>query len=671
MVPLGPLFLRWPVLSEVARRRALTMTLKRALIAAVIIASVEFVTISSAGLTGWVLLNGLIAVPAAIEIAYGDSRGRGRRALLLIGAMLALAVILNLTGIGDADASNDEAILSVFILAVWILIQHAWPGRVRVSDAGSIAALPRRDSVLRFMGQWLTRAAAGKSGYFSFRHMKVTYLALCAGVAVAVAAGLCFITVFQGIDADPQRYFEFAADTAVGAAAVWFVGRRIGGEIAGAAAAVLWICCGIRLAQAAIDPSAVVPTAVVPIMAALAILSRETGGIRGALLALMVGAALVPICLYWPVLGLTAAITVVFALWIAGYVRDARWSLMVLLVPALVLGFTVALPRFSPLGADRIVFGGPAAVAAACASGCDGALPWEFLYPSTMSAVYNPLLTELLTRTVHWGSYQQFSIAPGWTILGLAALGATMMYRSTSKPISRVLLIAIAIGVLIAVPSRYLGITLPSLALLFRYVAPGNDVATLSLMSGFFAILLAGIGVKAIIELPAARRGALLMISAVSLLLDTVGPSGRGHPAAALESVSQSIVTSHLPVKVAFYPFLTRSFGREYAELRRTADRHDFQLLNESLIGESGFDDLAARDTIASLRAAGVRYVIVSLQDYPRRRELLNVAHVVLPADQELPTAAWVVPSPDSLLRDGRLVTNVDGTLVISLENAR
>ena len=66
------------------------------------------------------------------------------------------------------------------------------------------------------------------------------------------------------------------------------------------------------------------------------------------------------------------------------------------------------------------------------------------------------------------------------------------------------------------------------------------------------------------------------------------------------------------------------------------------------------------------LRARGVRYVVVSLAYYARRREILDEAHVLLPLDQEGTASAWLAPEPADLLRFTVIRAEGDGSLLLS-----
>jgi len=66
------------------------------------------------------------------------------------------------------------------------------------------------------------------------------------------------------------------------------------------------------------------------------------------------------------------------------------------------------------------------------------------------------------------------------------------------------------------------------------------------------------------------------------------------------------------------------------------------------------------------LRAMGVGFVVVSVPDYVRRREMLEEAHVLLPVDQEGNAVAWLAPEPADLLRMHVVRADVDGSLLLT-----
>jgi hypothetical protein len=76
--------------------------------------------------------------------------------------------------------------------------------------------------------------------------------------------------------------------------------------------------------------------------------------------------------------------------------------------------------------------------------------------------------------------------------------------------------------------------------------------------------------------------------------------------------------------------------------------------------------DISAPDARAKLATLGIQYVVVSLGDYTRRREMLQEAHVLLPLAARAAAPAWMAPEPNKLLGFRVLESESDGTLLLT-----
>jgi hypothetical protein len=636
--------------------RALWSFSKPLLTAVSIVAIIDALPLLSAGVNLNSLLKGLISVPVGVAIALGlAERQRVLSALYLIITMGALMMALTAAGFDQTDSAFSTAIISIFFLAAWITTPNLQPLllRVRAPRTADVEELFSRTAIAATAWWRLVRNVA-------FKRL-ITLGVAIGGVALLVFAAVALLGLIDR--AIVLRILEVALNAVVGGFAMWLVGKRFAGPLAGAGAAILWTFGGVALADTVVAP-ALVPTALAPVITALALELRDGGTPPGAWLGAVLALALVPIGAQWPLLALGTCLIIVFTFWSLGDALAARGGLIPFLATGAYLALVAPARTIRDLGMQAVA-SSPGHTAAACASGCDGALPWEFFYPSAFGAIYEPLLRGLLTGTLHWGNFQLNAISPGWAALGLAAVGAISLHRSGRSRELTVWIAAIALGIVLALPSRYLGVVLPSVSRLDVAVAPSFESgAQMALISAFFAALLGGIGVTTLARLP--RRAPWIALAAVLAILDVLAIPRQGHLAFELARLSKFIPpASESPIRIAIYPLVTQGFGPEYNDLVRLAhDRNDV-LVNESAQEGESIANLSDPNTGRLLRELGAQYLIVSLSDYSRRREMLREAHILLPLDQEEGTSAWVAPEPVDILRFQLVSARADGTVLL------
>lgn len=647
------------------RRRALVagQAILRGLATAVlVIVLIDIGPVAGAGITLSTLAKGLIAVPVGILFA---ARGPNRRtyAIVLAATLCALLIAFVMAGYDQRDPAVDASLLSLFFLAAWITAPYAVPRRVR-----SRYSPDRAESRIRLDFAAVRRALSALAAPWWLEPGRLVLSALAAAAAILASIFIVLgVDAFAGrIDASSAlRIAELAADAVVGAAAVFFISVRQIGAGAAALAAVFWACSGIRLDSAALP--FLVPTASLPVLVALALSARRSGTLAGIWLAVAVSVAGVVMALYWPLLAVIAILATGFTLWSAGYRRDAFLQAAPLL---LVTMLAAAAVRSIGAKIDLLAaINDPTHAAIACASGCDGGLPWEFFYPSAFGGLYASTLVHLYRATLHWGNYQLYSIAPGWAQLTAAAWGAIVLARNGRAALLKVWLLAIGLGIFLALPSHYLALTLPSITRAVTDVAPRFEFgAQFALLSAFFVALLGAAGAEALLERFRAARMWVVPLLVLAVAFDVVSLPPLGHPATALQQTSAYIRSSSgaPPPKVAFYPFLTQDYGPEYGELVRVARRQGDALVNADY-ADYGLADLTAAETIPRLRRIGVQYVVLSLSDYTRRRDILDEAHVLLPLDQEGAAKSWIVPDPSSLSALTLVRSRNDGTFLFTL----
>jgi hypothetical protein len=631
------------------------------LVVLLVVALIDALPLSAAGISPTSLLKATIALPAGFGIVYGAGR-RQAVGLLLFVLYFALMVALIAAGIPQGDGACDTAVLSMFAVTAWMIAPYVFSKQFRsgAQSATAFGAVGQSASrglervVTRLSGRWwVTRAE------WTLR----TMLILVAGLAAA-AVLLTLAIVARRLDVPSAlRLLEIIVDGAIGACAIWFVGRRFGGAVAGTGAAILWACCGLRLDYAAVHSEVLAPTCVVPLLVALGLALRDNDRSRNLLWPVTL-ASIVPLAFVWPAVTLTIWIALIFAFWSAGYVREARLAFAGLIGTVVVAGVVAPGMVLAHLGAQTGMYD-PADAIDACDSGCDGGLPWEFFYPSAFGAVYAAFLAGLLTGSVHWGNVQVYSIAPGWAQLALATVGAASLYLGGRGRLANLWLGAIVVGVLLALPSHYLGLALPSLTRILVALSPTFEFgAQFALVSGFFVAILGGIGLTTILASAPKLRVVLVGAAAVFVLLDVVSFPIYGHPGSALATISKAIPPSPVPPKVVFYPYLSQEYGPEFEDLVLVAHRQGLSLLNEH---PSDADlDISAPDARAKLATLGIQYVVVSLGDYTRRREMLQEAHVLLPLAARAAAPAWMAPEPNKLLGFRVLESESDGTLLLT-----
>jgi hypothetical protein len=494
-------------------------------------------------------------------------------------------------------------------------------------------------------------------------------IAIAAAVAAALGAAMLVLAAKAGwIDAGTEVRLPLSLlDGAVGALAMWFVGKRIAGPAAGFGCAVLWAACGVRLdywANAGLAPT---PTALLPVVVALALGLRENGVLKKEWMGVALAAVIVPMSTHWPLLALTTTLAAAFTFWSIGRTSEAGWSLFALVASGLYIWLAASGPVARELAAQAALYD-PGRILVACAGGCDGGLPWEFFYPTALGSAFSGPIASLLAITSHWGDYQLYSIAPGLTECSLAIVGAIVLKRAGRTRLLGVWLTAIGLGIVLALPSHYLGLTLPTLTRAILAFAPTFEFgAQLALLSGFFVALLGGAGFAALVD---QRRGILVVPSVAALgllLLDLLFVPVPSHPAIALARMRNVIPASAEQPKLAFYPFVTQGYGPEYTSLVRAAHRAHVQLINENEGDDSAVADLSAPGTLQRLRSIGTQYIVVSLEDYSRRRDILQKARVVLPLDQYEDSSAWLTPEPSDLLGMRPVNTQADGTMLFAL----
>jgi hypothetical protein len=627
---------------------------KPALVTLLVTSLVAVLPVIHAGVNGTSLLKGLVALPTGLSYA---STGRLRTYLSFasICAMFALLAGFAAANYYEPDTACDTAVLSVFALAAlitapnrrdWSLVRAR---RGLLSVPAKLARTARRS-----FADPARRLAAGSTVVLVGRVAAAGMVAVL-GIALALLAGR--IDPFWAL-----RMAELVLDAALGALAMWFIGRSIAGPAAGTAAGLLWACSAVRLEYNSVLPG-LVPTALVPVVAALALGASRTGTLSGPWLALALAGALVALSWSWPLLAVTTALIVVFLFWSLGEVGQGRWALLAL-VAAAVVPWLAWGAHSEQLVAAQTAFTDPAEAAVALASGGDGGLPWEFFYPSAFGFAYAKLLSAWLTASGHWGNDQLFAIAPGWAQLVLAAVGGAVMYRRGRTRLLRVWLVAVAVAICLALPTRYLGVPLPSLTRLIQALAPGFAFgAQFALLGAFFVALLAGVGAEVI-----ARRNVVRVLAlATFVLLDVLSLPSATNSSSVLARLSPAIPPS---TKVAFYPFLTSDYGPEYDDLLRIAHRFGYRLANEDRGAGALLGDLALPGTLQRLRSLGVAYAVVSPGDYSRRREILSEAHVILPLDQLISSPGWLAPEPADLSGMPIVRSQSDGSFLIRISPA-
>jgi hypothetical protein len=613
--------------------------------------------------TIWTLFKAPISLPAAVAIVCVRRR-REVWGYTLLGVYGLSQFGLNLGGVDQHDAAFDFCALSMLALAAWLYLPF-------VRDWKAPLRWPRREDVLRardLLGQARKRStpAVAPVPVNARGRRALAIVALLIGALVAVAAA--------GQPAHALSVWRLPLtflDAVGGGAATWYLARRVLGDAGGVGAAFAWMCASVRWEYGSTLDSGVSPTFLVPVLAVLAVELRERGIARGPALAGSLAALVVVASIWWPVLALVAALVVVFTLRAFGESSAARSSLLGVAGVAVSFAISCAVAgRAGHLLAAQTAFADPAHAVVACASGCDGALPWEFFYPSAFASAYAPLTSSLYAGTQHWGSYQLYAIAPGWAQLVLAAAGIAVLWRTGRRTLVRAAGWAIVAGVLLALPSHYMGLGLPSPTRLLTTLVPSFEFgAQFAILAAFFTALLAGAGFAAALRMPSQRRTATLVVLGLLVAIDCVNLPARGHPGSVVTSVAQSLDTNrqHDPIEAAFYPMLTADYGAEFDDVIATARQHGLELLNDSADADA-FANLSDPSTLSRLRARGVRYVIVSLGDYPRRAEILREGHVMLPDDQDWNPAAWTAPDPTALSqRNVSSRAETGGTVVLQL----
>lgn len=637
-----------------------------AFVAATVVVLIDWLPLATAGINLTSLAKGLIAVPVGLAFAFGASH---RRFLvtLLAGVMCLLLIAFTWSGYAPNDPAVESALISLLALSFWLTLPYVLPRKLRLREPpdivellhalGSVSrALPSRTDLAGFLRLWARTIRWSARVVLLLGFLATVVLAVL--LVAALAAGMDARVLF--------RLGMLVADGAVGAVAMWFLAQRLFGTSAALPSSLLWLFCSMRLEVSGYAGSDFLPTWAVPAVAAVLLRARDRGVLRGPSLALVLGVVVLGLAWFWPLLALTVAFATTLLLWGAGYARDARWTLAAFF--AWVLFACTAIPNqnVSRIFADSSLRD-PAHAAAACASGCDGGLPWEYFYPSPFGWVYSGLLIRLYTATVHWGNYQTFAISPGWAQLALALCGAWIVWRRGRRGLLLIWGLGVAIGVVLALPSHYLGLGLPSLARLVVSVAPNfTFAAQSSLLGAVFVVLLGGVAVSSL----AFPGNKLRLVPAVLLVVligaDVASPPVFGHPASVLARSSAWMpVERGSRARIAFYPFLTPDYGPEYDELSALARRENFEFVNQDG-DENALGDLTDPNVQTQLRARGVRYVVVSLADYARRREILDEAHVLLPLDQEGTASAWLAPEPADLLRLTVIRAEGDGSLLLS-----
>ena len=614
----------------------------------------------------------LIALPTGLVYGFGGPRrSRIAAALMLVIGVLILTFVA--CGYNQDDPAYDVALTALVALAIPMVGAHALPRAVQDRGRGT-GKLWR---LAPGAGRATVRAIRRLTAYHWVPSAKlVRRLAIGIAALAALAAAGSVIAALAASGFDLASTHERVAlvhlcallvDAAAGGLAMWFVGRRLGGPGAALGAAVLWMCCGVRLDYGSLGTALPAPTAVVPLLTLVSLELRERGLLRKQWLALVLAIAIVPLTLNWPLLAVTASLAVTFAFWSIDRSDEARWGLLPLGL-SLVCMCLASSRVGAELNAQTAIFD-PLQRATACTTGCDGALPWEFFYPSAYGGAYAGLLTGMLSATLHWGDYRLYSIAPGWAELALAALGAVAAWQAGLVKRVKVWLVAIALGIVLALPSHYLGLVLPSLARLIVAAAPAFEFAAqLALLSGFFVAVLGGIGLRVLLGRNSRDVAVVPALAvAVLLLLDFGSLPASVHAASALAQVGAGVAPSGTPPKVAFYPFISRGYGPEYDALVSQAQRLHIELVNAEDPADPSLADLSAPATARRLESMGTQYVVVSLNDYVRRREMLREAHLLLPADQYQSSAAWLVPEPASLLALRLERTATDGTMLLHL----
>ncbi|GAC1309590.1 MAG: hypothetical protein NVS2B3_01210 [Vulcanimicrobiaceae bacterium] len=600
---------------------------------ALVVMTIDALPLTAAGVHLDSLLEGLIAVPAALAIVYGHENRR-TIGLALVTVFFVLLIALVASGMPQNDAAYNTTILSLLSVALWMCVPQLdvtvpYARMHRLGDSRPIAPTRR----------------APRVGTFPW------FAAIGAGTLVAFVALVAYASRF--LDAAPIDAYQRievlrALDGAIGSIAVFALARRTSGTLGGIGAAVLWYCCGMRLDYTAIEATGVFPTAFVPSLAAF--VSYARGRSVPVPLALSIAAILAgAIGIEWPIVAIVAMLATLVISFAADDRRRIGW-LGVAFATAFLLMLEVVHPAatIAKIGLQASV-ADPDSVIAACSSGCDGALPWEFFYPSPSDGALANVLRTLLMQTFHWGNYRANAVAPGWAELVLAGFGLVALYREQRR-VARIFAAGIILGIALSMPSYYLGLTLPSLTRLLTTVAPNFQFGTqFSLLSGLLVALLGGAAIMRMMtvgrRLPRLAAYGLIAIA----IFESIPFPVPGHAGAVLRSLANELSRREaIRPKVAFYPYLTDVDGPEFADLERSADRAGIDLLNET--GVSNIGDLADPGMVDRLKSQGVRYIVVSLDEYSRRREILRNARLLLPNDRERQSSAWTAPTPERLV---------------------
>lgn len=629
---------------------ARTWTVARSiLIIAAVVLTIDALPLAANGINLDSLLKALIAIPVALAIVY-KNRARRTVGLVLVAVLFVLLISLAASGIPQNDGACNTTVLSLLAVAVWMCVP-------RLESLASYAGVRRRAGVLRLPRQ------KGEPRTRSIR--AVTIVGVFALVAIVAYASrlddLSTIDSYGRIDA------LRVLDGLVGSAAVFVLARRMGGTVGAIAAAILWYCCGMRLDYTALRATDVLPTALVPLLAASAAFLRSRAVPAPLVIcssAILAGA----IAIEWPLLAIVAYLaTSIFSM--AGDERPsdgwfaAGCGLAFLLVlEALYFGTIVDKVGLQTSLSDLD------GVVAACSSGCDGGFPWEFVYPVPSAGAFSHLLQTLLTQTFHWGNYRANAIAPGWAELVLASLGVVALYREKKFRAVRIFAIGIVLGIGLSLPSHYLGLTLPSFTRVVTAVAPTFQFgAQCSLVSGMLVALLGGIGIARTSTHGSSRlrRSGVFVILALAVF-ESASFAVPGHAGAVLRALAGEIPRSDATrPKVAFYPFITDVDGPEFVDLKRSADRSGIDLYNAASV--SNTDDLSDPAVVDRLKSQGVRYIVVSLDDYSRRRAILRNARLLLPNDRETQSRAWTPPTPERMVSFRSLKVGRDGSFLIAI----
>lgn len=152
-------------------------------------------------------------------------------------------------------------------------------------------------------------------------------------------------------------------------------------------------------------------------------------------------------------------------------------------------------------------------------NGGDGAYPWEWLYPSPVSANFTNFAYAAQAVTAHFGNAWQACVSSGWAVL-VPALAAIPQLMRRRPDLRRFAVFAVALSIYAALPSHLYGLPIPDLAL----VGPAlNQWLTTGAYSGLAGILalcyLAAFEIDVLLQARGWGKALLVYLSLILLLI--------------------------------------------------------------------------------------------------------------------------------------------------------